>query len=80
MVTLDVGMPGLNGIDLARQTSKNRPTIKIVIVSQQADATYVRAAFAAGASAFVAKQSSAQNLADALEAVACGKQLLSLDF
>lgn len=66
-VTLDIGMPGSNGIEVAQQISQRYPKTKIVIVSQQTGAVYVRSALQAGASGFVTKQSSSRELLIALE-------------
>src|SRR6266702_4248601 len=62
VVVLDIAMPELNGIEAARIISKSHPHLKIVFVTQQIDRHYVLAAFRAGASAFVAKQSASTEL------------------
>jgi DNA-binding NarL/FixJ family response regulator len=59
-------MPLLNGIEAARQIHSAVPKCKIVFVTQQADRHYVRAAFRAGASGYVLKQSAAAELLAAL--------------
>jgi DNA-binding NarL/FixJ family response regulator len=70
---LDVGMPELNGIEAARILSKALPSIKIVFVTQQLAPSYLHAAFAAGARAYVAKQSAANELIDAIHAALRGQ-------
>ena len=76
-VTLDIGMPGANGIEVARQIAAIRPAIKIIIVSQQTGSVYVRSAFQAGVSGFVAKQSSSRELLLALETVKRGRNYVT---
>lgn len=66
VVVLDVGMPELNGIEAARRLAKSLPSAKVVFVTQQLDPAYIRAAFAAGALGYVAKQSAASELIDAI--------------
>lgn len=66
VVVLDIGMPELNGIEAARRLSHLLPSVKIVIVTQQLDPAYLRAAFNAGASAYVSKQSASTELILAL--------------
>jgi DNA-binding NarL/FixJ family response regulator len=61
-VVLDIGMPELNGIEAARLISKSHPHLKLVFVTQQIDRHYIQAAFRAGGSAFVAKQSASTEL------------------
>lgn len=65
IIVLDVGMPELNGIEAARKLAKTS-TAKIVFVTQQLSPEYVHAAFAAGARAYVAKQSAASELIAAI--------------
>lgn len=66
VIVLDVGMPELNGIEAARRLAKTLPSAKIVFVTQQLDPAYVHAAFASGALAYVAKQSAASELIQAI--------------
>lgn len=61
-IILDVGMPELNGIEAARILAKVLPSAKLVFVTQQLAPSYLQAAFAAGAKAYVAKQSAASEL------------------
>ena len=66
VVVLDVGMPELNGIEAARRLAKILPSAKVVIVTQQLAPAYLHAAFAAGAKAYVAKQSASNELITAI--------------
>ena len=66
VIVLDVAMPELNGIEAARKLAKILPSTKIVIVTQQLLPDYLRAAFAAGVKAYVAKQSAASELIAAI--------------
>lgn len=66
IVVLDVGMPALNGIEAARRLAKVLPSAKIVFVTQQLSQAYLEAAFAAGAKAYVAKQSAGSELIAAI--------------
>ncbi|HEY2470305.1 MAG TPA: response regulator transcription factor [Terracidiphilus sp.] len=65
IIVLDVGMPGLNGIEAARKLARNS-SAKVIFVTQQLSPEYVHAAFAAGAKAYVAKQSAASELIAAI--------------
>jgi DNA-binding NarL/FixJ family response regulator len=67
VIVLDIGMPELNGIEAARRLSKFLPSAKIVFVTQQLDPAYLRAAFALGAKAYVAKQTAAGELITAIQ-------------
>ena len=73
LVVLDIGMPGLNGIEAARKLREKMPEVPIIFVTQQLDPRYVRAAFEAGARGYVAKHSAATELFEAVDAIARGK-------
>jgi DNA-binding NarL/FixJ family response regulator len=72
LICIDVAMPELNGIEAAKQLAKIAPRAKTVIVTQQVDLHYLRAAFHAGARAYVAKQSACDELLEALRRVSRG--------
>jgi len=76
-VVLDIGMPELNGIEAARIINKSHPTIKLVFVTQQIDRHYVQAAFQAGATAFVAKQSASTELQRAISGALRGETYIT---
>jgi DNA-binding NarL/FixJ family response regulator len=69
LVVLDIAMPQLNGIEAARQIKKAAPNTKLIFVTQQMDRQYVEAAFRAGASGYVLKQSFLNELNVALRQV-----------
>lgn len=77
LVILDVSMPLLNGIDAAAQLKKLHPRVKIVIVTMHADRDYVRAAFEAGASAYLLKRSAVDELELAIRAVMAGHSYIT---
>ena len=66
VIVLDIAMPELNGIEAARQLTRIVPFAKLVFVTQRLDPAYVHAAFAAGAKAYVPKQSASKELIDAI--------------
>lgn len=72
VVCLDIGMGGLNGIQAAVELHRQYPRIKLLFVTQQIELPYVRAAFRAGASGYVAKQSAGRELLAALRTVMAG--------
>lgn len=77
IVCLDISMPGLNGIQVAVQLHERVPRAKVVIVTQQLELPYLRAAFRAGAVGYVAKQSAAVELVTALRAALLGKSYIT---
>ena len=73
VVVLDIGMPEMNGVDATRQIMAALPATRIIVLTQQLSPNYVRAAFHAGARAYVAKQAAATELLDAVRATVQGQ-------
>jgi DNA-binding NarL/FixJ family response regulator len=76
-VVLDVMMPGLNGLEVARQLHLRHPATKIVILSMHATESYVLEALRSGASAYLLKSGTSRELIEALRAVVAGRRYLS---
>jgi DNA-binding NarL/FixJ family response regulator len=74
LILLDIGLPSLNGIDVARQNRKLAPESKIIFLTQESSADAVREARKLGAWGYVVKINAASDLLPALEAVISGKQ------
>lgn len=72
VVLMDIGMPLLNGIDAAVQLKKAMPRLKVIFLTMHADRAYVTAAFRAGASGYLLKQSDPSELAFAIREVLKG--------
>ena len=77
VVVMDVAMPGLNGIEAARQISAKLPHTAIVFLSMHSDESYVLKALKAGARAYLLKDSAEQDLIGAVIAVSEGKAFFS---
>ena len=72
VVLLDVVMPGRSGIEAIPDLLKESPGTKILLLSMQDDAAYVREAFAAGASGYVLKEAADAEVVGAVRDVAGG--------
>ena len=77
VLVLDLMMPGLNGLDVARQVARRAPETRVVILSMHAHEAYVLEALLAGASAYVLKESSSDELVKAIRSVTAGRRYLS---
>jgi len=73
IVTLDISMPQLNGVDAARMLKKILPRIKLIFVTMHADQAYVNEAFKAGASGYLLKRSAGSELLQAIQSVMDGQ-------
>ena len=59
VLVLDIKMPGLNGLDVAKQVTSRVPETKVIMLSMFSDEAYVVQALRNGASAYVLKESRA---------------------
>src|SRR5262245_54338416 len=73
IITLDISMPQLNGVDAARKLKKTLPCSKLIFVTMHADPAYVNEAFKAGASGYLLKRSAGSELLQAIQAVMDGQ-------
>jgi DNA-binding NarL/FixJ family response regulator len=77
LVLMDIGLPGLNGVETTAEILRHHPDCKIVILSMYDDEDSVVGAIRSGARAFVLKKASDTDLLDALRMVARGGAYLS---
>lgn len=77
VVLMDIGLPGLNGIEATTEILRHCPETKIIILSMYDDEHSVVSAIRSGARAFVLKKASDNDLVDALRTVAKGGSYLS---
>jgi DNA-binding NarL/FixJ family response regulator len=77
VVLLDVGMPGLNGLDAARQLIAHDASVQVLILSMHTSEEYVLRALRAGCSGYLLKRSAVSELEIAVRAVARGETYLS---
>ena len=74
---LDVALPLLNGLDAAEQAIRRLPSIKIMFTTANADPEVAAEAFRRGASAYILKQSGADDYLTAIRKVMRGDSYLS---
>jgi DNA-binding NarL/FixJ family response regulator len=77
VVLMDVRMPDLDGISATREVLATRPDVKVVILTTFEEDDYIFGALRAGASGFLLKRTSPEELIAGLHAVAAGDSLLS---
>lgn len=79
VVVLDIGLPDLNGIEVAARIRQARMGARIVALSAYSDKRFVNEMLKAGASAFVSKASAGTELVVAVRTAAAGGSYLSPD-
>jgi DNA-binding NarL/FixJ family response regulator len=77
VVLLDVGMPGLNGLEVAARLATVDAAIRVVILSMHASEEYVLRALRAGCAGYLVKASAVSELEVAVRTVARGETYLS---
>lgn len=76
VIVMDVRLPDGSGVEACREIRESRPETKMIMLTSYADDEAIFASILAGASAYLLKQTRANQLADAVETVARGESLL----
>jgi two-component system, NarL family, response regulator NreC len=74
VILMDVVLPDRSGIEATPDVLKEAPDAKVLVLSMEDDPSYVREAFAAGASGYVLKEAADTELVTALRQVATGER------
>jgi DNA-binding NarL/FixJ family response regulator len=77
LLVLDIGMPKLNGIEVAARAQKVPRPPGVIILSMHGDESYIIRALAAGARAYLLKSATDEDLLPAVRAVASGRPYFS---
>jgi len=77
IIVADLSMPAVSGLDALKRLKANHDQSKVIILTMHADAELATEALRAGAKGFVLKQSSGEELLDAMEAVLQGRTYLT---
>src|SRR2546421_2715 len=77
VVVMDIAMPLLNGLEAARQIRKDFPDTKVLFLSAHSDDAYIDQVAVLGATGFLLKQTSSENLATAIREVQKGNKFYS---
>lgn len=77
IVIMDLSMGDVNGLDATAQIHARHPEVRVIILSMHANEEYVMQALSSGASAYVLKEATPDELKLAIEAVSRGGTFLS---
>jgi DNA-binding NarL/FixJ family response regulator len=73
IVLCDINLPGMDGLELARQLRRLYPQVRVIMVTLHMDDERILAALRAGAAAFLTKDSAGEELIGAIRQVARGE-------
>src|SRR5665647_221608 len=79
VILMDISMPGMNGIQATKLIRDKHPDAKIVILTMLDQEGYVYEAIKAGATGYMLKSTSSDELVNAIQTVNDGKALLHPD-
>lgn len=79
VIVMDIGLPGVSGIEGMRRILVHRPDARVLIFSMYEDDIFVRRALDAGAAGYLTKASAPRLLVEAVDTVASGQRYLSPD-
>jgi len=73
---LDISMPSLNGLEVARQVTEDAPLVRVLILSMHSSEQYVVRALQAGAAGYLLKDADIEELERAVRSIARGQTYL----
>jgi DNA-binding NarL/FixJ family response regulator len=78
VILLDINLPDISGIDLCKKIHKEFPEIKILGISTFSERSYISRMIENGASGYLIKSASGDEIAEAIDTVLKGKMYLSV--
>jgi len=76
LAVVDISLPDGSGIELTREARALRTSMPVLIVSMHAKLDFIAAAFQAGASGYMSKESGGEGILQAIDTVLAGGQYL----
>lgn len=76
LMTMDVSLPDMSGIEATRRIVEAAPTVRILMVSMYQNLEYATDAFKAGARGYVVKEATSDRLIQAMDALSQGEHFL----
>ena len=77
VTVMDIGMPGLNGVDACRELLREVPEMRIIVLTMHGEDAYVIEALRSGARGYVLKTQAGSDLVRAIGEVTQGRIYLS---
>lgn len=77
LILLDIGLPGLNGIEVAKRLCQGSACVKVLFLTQNSDPDVVEAALSNGAKGYILKADAGSELLSAIETILRGESYVS---
>lgn len=77
IAVIDISIPTMSGVEIARQLKKFHPAIRVLMLSQHDNEEYVRELMAIGVEGYILKSNASDELLRALDAIMDGNTFLS---
>jgi DNA-binding NarL/FixJ family response regulator len=77
VILLDIGLPGINGIEAARRIGETASKARIIFLTQESSPEVVREALGLGAWAYITKVHAGTELLPAVDAVSRGARFIN---
>lgn len=77
LIVLDVSLPLLGGVEAARQIRKRLPRIKLLFLTVHANPAYLQEALNVGATGYILKSSTREEILNAVKATLAGQRYIS---
>ncbi|MEO5943027.1 MAG: response regulator transcription factor [Ferruginibacter sp.] len=79
VILMDINLPDKSGIDLCKEVKENYPGVFIIGLSTFNQQSFIEKMMVSGASGYLLKNATQEELVEGIETVAKGKQFLSFD-
>jgi DNA-binding NarL/FixJ family response regulator len=80
LILMDIGLPGIDGIEAARQVIARDPRSRILFVSEHQSSDIVQTALRSGARGYITKSDAARELLPAMEAIVQERRFIGARF
>lgn len=74
VLLLDMEMPGLSGVDVAKRLQEKGASVKVLALSAHDDEHYIRSLLSNGAAGYLTKEEAMDKIVDAVRGIASGEE------